>query len=403
MKNLIVKAFNEIFLRRPRVRYCSQTIYETLLGCLRLWDATSSERWKGRAEKICQILLKIQRPDGGFDIGYDFNFGRLHKKGDSTSPELIGLLALVEYHKRFGGDEVKQAAHRAADWIRGRAIRVSEDEWAIPYSPYNIQEVMVYNGTSFAAGALGVYLAQFPAVELQKIYEGMVRYLSRVMSRNSEMAGRFWFYSDQSRTDLDEKARAKIDYYHQMQQVEMHSLAQMLNPVPEQLELIRDAVDHVLVLQDEQGVIPYLNTPLDVALWGYCSCLSGFLLAARLFQDQGATYRAASKKVLKWICANAWNGSFFYATVTAAGVPSDQMYYVRSDAWVFNSLALAVVEGQAEDDVLAICDSAYQKMERCEFSGMESHASNLRVRFVRRSMVQFGKVKRYLKGRGKGV
>ncbi len=116
MKKFLQTIAYKTLLRRPYVRYCSQTIYESLLGCMRMWEATSKNKRKERADKILGILLKIQRPDGGFDNGYDFNFGRLHKKGQSTAPELVGLVALTEYAKLFGKDKVFDAAWRA--WNR---------------------------------------------------------------------------------------------------------------------------------------------------------------------------------------------------------------------------------------------------------------------------------------------
>ena len=41
------------------------------------------------------------------------------------------------------------------------AFDMGDGKVAIPYGPYSIEKVMVYNGTSFACGALGCYLGQF--------------------------------------------------------------------------------------------------------------------------------------------------------------------------------------------------------------------------------------------------
>lgn len=148
-------------LRPPYIRHCSQTVYEALLGCCRMWEATHDSRWGDRSQRLLNILLRIQQPDGGFDIGYEFNFGRLHKKGQSTSPELVGLVALCEYAHLFEEKQAGQAAQRAAEWICKRALDMGDGKVAIAYSPYTINEVMVYNGTSFACGALGCYLGRY--------------------------------------------------------------------------------------------------------------------------------------------------------------------------------------------------------------------------------------------------
>ena len=150
MKKILLKIYRVLF-PFPYVKYCSQTIYEVLLGCLRMYEATKESKWEKRCDKVVALLKHIQRPDGGFDIGYDFNFGMLHKKGDSTSPELVGLLALTEYARVFNKyDEIEPYAARAAEWIRKFARKKGENIFAIPYSPYNTKEIMVYNGTSFA-------------------------------------------------------------------------------------------------------------------------------------------------------------------------------------------------------------------------------------------------------------
>lgn len=401
MKNIIWRMLSATLLRPPCVRYCSQTVYEALLGCLRLWDATADEGWKDRADTVCQILLKIQCPDGGFDIGYDFNFGRLHKKGEATSPELIGLLALVEYYKHFQGNDVERAARRAANWIRSNAMRGSDDRWAISYSPYTIKEVMVYNGISFAAGALGTYLNVFPDAELKKIYHGMNRYLYDVMASDPVAPGRFWFYSDQSRDDLTDLQRDKIDYYHQMQQVEMHAMAELRLSSPVQTEIIRAASEHIVWKKDNFGRIPYANRKehfKDLHLWGFCSCASGFLMAGKVLSDRSTKYRACAEEIYDLIFKYAWNENkkYFYPVVSWNGIATDKRYYVRSDAWVFNAFSLAVLEGIQKEKYLSVCEKCFERMARVDFSGIENHATCLRKRFCVKGIEIFSKaVKRW--------
>lgn len=366
--------------RPKKVSYCSQTIYQVLLGCLRLWDKTQDKQWQRRADELCNILLKIQKPDGGFDIGYDFNFGMLHKKGESTSPELIGLIALVEYHKRFANDNVKLAAQKTALWIKKNSIRIDEDKWAIPYAPYSTKKVMVYNGTSFAVGALGAYLSVFPDEELEVIYHGMVNYLYSSLSALNEQPGKFWYYSDQTRNDLTEVQRKKIDYYHQMQQVEMHAMAELNINSKKQLDIIREASQHIANKQNELGVIPYLNTSVPIHVWGYCSCASGFIYSSKLIKEKKDEYFTRALKILEWLETYSWNSNYFFAILSENGQVIDNRFYVRSDAWVFNTFALAVKENINKDKYLHICDKCYRKMESVDFSGIENHASNRRIR-----------------------
>lgn len=393
LKYKLLKVIYSILLTPIYVRYCSQTLYQSLIGCLRLFLKTNDVIWSKRAKTLCELLIKTQRPDGGFDIGYDFNFGRLHKKSESTSPELVGLLALVEYYKVFGGEDVKRSAHRAATWVKNNAIDLGEGKYAIPYGPYSIREVMVYNGTSFAASSIGVYLSVFPDYELEKIYHGMNKYLYEVLKTKIGEAGKFWYYSDQRRADLTEIQRNKVDYYHQMQQVEMHAMAELSFSSPFQMEMILDATKHVANLQENAGTIPYYNTPTPIHMWGFCSCASGFIYASQFDNGTREEYLVRARGVLKWILDYSWTGDYFYPIVEKDGTVIDHNFYVRSDAWVFNSMALAIKEGVIENDYLDICEKSYFKMESVHFSGIENHASSLRIRLVNRILQNAATIK----------
>ncbi len=396
MKSRILKFLNYIIFRPVKVDYSSQTIYQTLIGVLRLYSLSGDESWKRRAESIFEILKSIQRIDGGFDIGYDFNFGRLHRKGESTAPELVGLLALVEYYKLFGGDEVKAAAHKAALWVKRHALNFGDGRWAIPYGPYSSKDVMVYNGTSFAAGSLGVYLSVFADDELELIYHGMNKYLLEVLSVSENIPGSFWYYSDQSRSDLSVIQRTKIDFYHQMQQVEMHAMAELSVVSPFQKSLILEAAKHVAFWQDKYEIIPYYNTPSPIHLWGFCSCASGFIYASKFDVNLKCDYENRAKIIIDWMMDYAWSGEYFYPIVEKNGRIVDKRYYVRSDAWVFNTLALAIKDQVVNDDFISICEKMYIRMEKVNFSGIENHASNLRIRFFNNLITNTGILKNKL-------
>lgn len=384
----IKKTIKPILLRPPYIRHCSQTIYEALLGCCRMWESTSDLRWRTRADRLLEILLSIQQPDGGFDIGYNFNFGQLHRKGQSTSPELVGLVALSEYARLFGKEQVAPAAEKASNWIRIHSMDMGDGKIAIPYSPHTIKEVMVYNGTSFTCGALGCYLGQFGGDdELRHIYHGMVRYLESVLSRDENLPGRFWYYCDQSRTDMDDLRRGKIDYYHQMQQVEMHALAQQAFPVEIQIKIIRDVADHIVDLHHRLSVVPYANDIIffnnQIHMWGLSSVASGLLEAANVIRERQNEYRRVARKVLEWIVEYSWNGEHFRAILNQDGSSVKPCYYmVRSDAWVFNALA-ASSKYLGNIPWEGVIESCFNKMNSVAFSGPESHASNALARVIR--------------------
>ena len=387
MKKLLKIIAHKTVLRPHYIRYCSQTIYESLLGCMRMWEATGEEKWKERADKVLSILLEIQQPDGGFDIGYEFNFGCLHRKGESTSPELVGLVALAQYSGLFGKERILLAARKAANWIRDRARDIGDGKFVIPYGPYSSNEVMVYNGVSFAAGALGCYLGLVENDdELRHIYQGMVRYLDSVMSTDRELPGRFWYYSDQIRTDLKERQRNKIDYYHQMQQVEIHSLAQQACGADDQLKIIISAADLIVALQDKYKVVPYTNSDIYVKerihLWGYVSVASGMLEAAAVVPERKEVYYKVAEKVLNWMLKYGWNDEYFTAILTPQGETTEEnQFFVRSNAWVFNTLACAA-KHIGDGPWIDIADKCYMRMELADFSGPENHGSGRLARLV---------------------
>lgn len=216
----------------------------------------------------------------------------------------------------------------------------------------------------------------------------MVRYLDSVLTSDPDLPGRFWFYCDQSRQDWDPLRRSKIDYYHQMQQVEMHALAQQVCPVEEQPALVRDAADHIAALSEKHPVLPYCNSSAffsgQIHLWGLASVIPGMLEAAVVVPERAAAYRAVAEKVLDWILKHAWNGEHFEAILTRDGARVEPRYYmVRSDAWVFNALAAArkhLGDGPWSD----VAEKCYQKMEAVDFSGPESHASRKVTRLLLR-------------------
>lgn len=96
MKQIAKTIYKKIF-PTLYVKHCSQTIYQALLATLHMHEATNEKYWFDEAKKLKDIMIDIQQKDGGWDIGYFFNFGYNHHKGESTSPELLSLVALIKY------------------------------------------------------------------------------------------------------------------------------------------------------------------------------------------------------------------------------------------------------------------------------------------------------------------
>lgn len=388
MKHILKK----LLLKPPHVKWCSQTIYQSLLGTIKLYEFTNEKIWEERSDKLLNILLEIQQADGGFDIGYDFNFGMLHKKGESTSPEMVGLLAMLEYGRVFGfSKRLNECCRKAVVWIVNNSIKINDQEYYIPYAPYSTNKVMVYNGTSFVCGALGYYigLTGINDKKLNDIYNGMITYLYRKLTHVNDK-GSFWYYYDQDRQDINPSKKLKIDNYHQMQQVEMHAYSQYVYPNELQLKLINKASKYVINIFNKEGTVPYTNNIKDfgggIHLWGFSSILSALSFVNHK-EQLVSDYEINNLKryVFNFIIKNGWNGEFFYPILDKNGSPILKDYMVRSDAWVFNSLSSLLSDTTFINDRQAILDvltKCYVNMESVNFSGKETHASTKQTRLI---------------------
>lgn len=388
IKNFILS----LLFNPPYVHYCSQTIYQALLGSLKMYQYTNEEKWKIRSQLLVSKLIKIQQEDGGFDIGYEFNFGLLHRVGESTSPEMFGLISLIAYGKTFGFDTVMTSIEKAVDWIKRFVIKIDHGLYAIPYAPYTTKEIMIYNGTSFSAAALGYYLGILgDRNSLEEIYVGMIKYLFNNLEVSTNNKGKFWYYKDQNRTGLSENDKIKIDYYHQMQQVEVHAYAQSVNPIQTQKELIECAADHILDKQNKNGSLPYTNDDRffkgNIYIWGFASVISGFLKAAEVIPKRKEEYQYAALNASNFLIKHAWNGNYFEPVINKFGEHIKfQKYMVRSDAWVFSSLA-SLYGFKPDKYIYNILDKCYLKMHSADFSGPETHASTKKTRYIGKKLV----------------
>lgn len=376
---MLKKAVKKSILRPQYIRHCPSTLYQALLGCLQMWEATHALIWRERAEHVAKLLVGVQNPDGGFDMGYAFDFGKFHRKGQSQSALQIALVAFAQFSKVFGAEPVRESARRAVEWIRRNALRLPGDKYAIAYSPDTVNEVRVYNGVSIACGALGCYLGYIePDTELMRMHHGMIAYLNSIMSKDQELPGRFWYYHEQSCEDLDDMRRYKVDYYHQMIQVWFHALAEQACPCETQRRIICDAADHIVAIHEVHGIIPYCNRPLFfkglIHLWGLAAVVPGMLEAALVIPSRKSRYHNTARFVIDWIIKYGWNGNYFDSVLNRDGTCAENgQYMVRSDAWVFGALASAT-KHWGSGPWTSIAEMCYSNILAVDFSGPESHA-----------------------------
>ncbi|HCH2842714.1 TPA: hypothetical protein NKT21_001960 [Vibrio parahaemolyticus] len=404
IKSLLKKhIFKEAYVHK-----CSQTVYQSLMAAISVYKIKRTSKSLELVNDIALVLIDIQRPDGGYDIGYDFNFGKLHKKGESTSPELYAVVALnLAYDVLIqGGNEfeksiilIKSSIIKSIAWIRSNAVRLSDDMYAIPYGPYSTHDIMVYNGVSFATGALGTSLRFFKGSDLKElvsIYNGFNRYLlSNLME--SEY-GFVWYYNVQSRNDLDRKALNKIDFYHQAQQLEMHAIAQDYYPDGSQLEIVKMAATTLINISIyNKGNVPYTNDDIyfngRYYLWGMSSLVPGLLKCVKYLPHLKLDIERSAKYVHAFISKYGINHKeHMYFSVLSKDLKAlNYPYMPRSDSWVVASRLYYHEYFNTNDFNFEV--SILERIINCNYSGQENHAQNKRKKILIKIISIINKIK----------
>ncbi|MFV9690851.1 MAG: hypothetical protein ACNY01_07795 [Desulfobacteria bacterium] len=363
-----------VLLKPMRVEHCSQTLYESLQFCVKMYELTRDSRWDEEGRRVIKLVRMTQQHDGGFDIGYDFDFGRIHKRGWSSAPECEMLVSLIEYGISFGFGEVMDIIEKGIGWILNNSSQIGSASWMIPYCPAASEDVMVYNGVSFSLAPLAMYHRFIRKDQrIKEIHDGFLNYLSGEF----DWERGFWRYSDQSRGDLNRDQRRKVDNYHLGQQLEMHCRSYECVPREENLKLIRRLADYLLTLHQDwcPEPLPYLNLTtnekMGVHLWGYASLINGFLQYYRIQKESAAL--EACKDIFEWVTQNAWLGDHFACVYHSIGTRMDRRFYPRSDAWVINNLVAYMAAEDPNNDWLQRTVSVYENIVRNDFSGYENH------------------------------
>lgn len=331
--------------------------------------------------RIVAIVRKIQRPDGGFDIGYAFNFGLLHAKGESTAPESLMLVPLILCKQLEFDVSVTDVIERGIRWILERMVYVDERSAYMPYGPDRSKDVIVYNGTSFAQAPLSMWGSITGRAALLQHSEDMVRYLAeRAFSSGS---GLVMPYSEPRIGMLKEEIE-KIDYYHLAQQAEMHFLSARWAGSSLSRQLAVGFATTLRSLSSRCDVIPYLNNGLfhhEVHAWGLASTVAALVDAFEFTGDR--SFLDAAAKQYEWLSVHALRDDTVVPVLAEDGRAIDQAYYPRSDAWVVAALSKFLPHLGREDREKggAQLERIYQRIARSDFSGYDNHAST-RLRLV---------------------
>ena len=363
----------------------SQTLYESLLACIDLYELTKEDFWKNESRNLCKLLCDFQQNDGGFDIGYNFRFGEditKAKRKESTTPEIVALHALYRYLDVFKDSLPEKNIERGMTWIFSNSYPINKDKYGISYAPYSVRDVHILNAVSFAIAPLAWYCHNHPEdKKSRKIYEGMIFFLKEELEENENYNGKYWRYFYREAKYFPKGMRKdKIDNYHIGQQLKYHIAAQNLCANNDNKEIILKIAEYLQGIQKEDGIIYYTNSSKffgnAIHVWGFASCAKGLMEAYRFSGNK--KYSEGASKIVKWLVKYSWNGEYFYPVLRDSGAVVDSNYYPRSDAWVIHSIAHYMKIEGLDKELYEICKDNFLKMKKCNFRGKENHALTVR-------------------------
>lgn len=358
----------------------SQTLYEVLMTSMTMYETYHDDKYKKTSIKIAQIIIDTQLSDGGFDIGYNFSFGKnMSKKNnkESTTPEILSIFALIKFYEVFGEDFVIQPINYGIKWIKKYSYKLNEKYWVIPYAPISYKEIHITNAISFTVATLVKYMTVFQDFSVKDICDGMILYMKDELI-TQEDAG-YWNYFEKEL--MSDSYHIKIDNYHIAQQLYYHQYIATVYDNKDNLFIVNHVSKYLIDKLKESLIVPYIEIndkkTEDIHTWGYCS-----LLSCSLSWDD----KQLSKDIKNFIVDKMWAKDHFYPVIKGDGSVVIDDYYPRSDAWILHSLSEWIKHNE-DAQVKEIVVQGIEKLERCQFSGRENHVLTIRKIFFNKAVL----------------
>lgn len=389
LKNAILK-----FVNQPENGIkSSQTLYECLFYCINRARHGNKLFWEQESEKVAVEIVKSQLENGGFDIGYNFQFGnslRKQKKFEGTSPELLSVVALnlyllqkKELNNQSLSDEILRSVLRGVRWAQSQLIETDQGV-AIPYAPETAPIVHIPNATSFALCALATSLHHPDLIdkrdEISATVKRMYQFMMSQLVPSARGDGAYWPYFFQTNNIQELRlGNDKIDNYHLAQQLFFHCLSQEFVPDDTNLSIIRATTQYLISLVSADGFVPYQfsqgKTSEKVDTWGFSSVPMALIAASKYVDDPSLD--KALKQTTHFLLTHCRGEEHFYPIILwGDGEPFDKEFYPRSDAWVIH--ACSEVASIIKEEDLEFCDSVYFRIRDSGFIGKENHTLTTR-------------------------
>lgn len=387
IKNNVIK-----FINAPEKDILSsQTLYEALLTALDMYESCTNENdkkfWENESFKLANLIKNTQLPNGGFDLGYNFVFGKGLEKTyskEATTPEVLSVYALYRYTETFGLEKssfISANIENGVKWILNNIIAI-DNYYAIPYAPHTYDKVHITNGVSFAIGALAYYVRDNKKDERAvEVFNGMIEFMYDQLENSVSGSGSYWPYFYQNGSEKEkELINDKVDNYHIAQQLKYHCAAYKLVPTAKNLEIIKLVSDYLFSKIDNNMFIPYTENgnkkSSKIDMWGYTSIIKAFIEVNHILKEE--KYTIISKKIVKKVINHSWNGEYFYPILDDRFRAFDKHFYPRSDAWVLHSLAHYYKNIERDEEIYKVIFKGYTSISEVNFIGYENHTLSRR-------------------------
>lgn len=394
MKNKIIKYINS-----PESNILSsQTMYESLMANIKMYDVLKDLNFKKEAIKIGHKLISYQNEDGGFDIGYNFIFGHnivKKLKKESTTPELVSLFSLIELSKILDltqkdeihlNEEIIKSCKKTIDWIEKHIVNFDYGS-AIPYAPLTTNNIHITNGVSFTIGALANYISHFEPEnsKLKNILLNMNKFMLENLEKSN--SGSYWPYFWQASPYINENPRkSKIDNFHIGQQLRYHAFSFKKYEDEYNKQIIESVTKYLLNEIEDDGTLSYVivngKHSGTINSWGYSSVIKGLIESSDLGYSDKKQINEKVSIMVNVLIDRFWSGEHFYPIIEKKSFKKiDSNFYPRSDAWVAHSLSYVLkynklekfLEKEKEEEIVNIVSKVLLNISNCNYIGYENH------------------------------
>jgi hypothetical protein len=371
--------------------FSSQTGYEFIFGCLSLYKSTGDQEWLDKALYTAEKLIGNQTLDGGFDIGFNFLFGKglLKKHGnDPTTPELLSAVALADIRKNAGNLDFDHNIDAAYKWALRYIYSIDDKKYAIPYAPLTLDTIHINNSNTFAAACIVFCNLNEDSANTQEYLEGLIRYIYDAIDKNpeSKMCGSLKYFSQESSVNMLDPNKLKIDNCHIGHQLHYHCRIEKKAPNLYNRKIIEFFSNYLLSIADSNGVFEYCNSrkyaPRDVQIWGYASVIQGLVSAYEITNNKELLTLAS--KIKNFILKYSYNGEYFCPVLDVCGNVLESEYYPRTNAWVFHSLAFYYQHVDRDPELLNIISVLSRKLLEKSLKGSERNMWSYRKLYLLR-------------------